>query len=176
MIDNMDVPWHDPMMGVFDFQGAISTIGEHLLNPVCELQDKSAADIAYGKQVGYALAVPIMICLIKIVWRLIAWYQGRVYAYRGPDGQSPSLNDGSVATIVFLMYLMYPTLCRQSFSLMVCHKVGEKSYLLVDMQEPCFEGTCYGCILHRASNYLVCRRFSNWDVCGMGKAKVSAQK
>ena len=64
----------------------------------------------------------------------------RTYAYRGPDGQSPSLNDGSVATIVFLMYLMYPTLCRQSFSLIICHKVGEKYYLLVDMQEPCFEG------------------------------------
>ena len=58
MIANMDVPWHDPMMGVFDFQGAISTIGEHLLNPVCELQDKDAAYIAYGKQVGYLVAVP----------------------------------------------------------------------------------------------------------------------
>ena len=38
------------------------------------------------------------------------------------------------------MYLMYPTLCRQSFSLMVCHAVGDKYYLLADMQEPCFEG------------------------------------
>merc|ERR1711871_297095 len=140
MIANMDVPWHDPMMGVFDFQGAISTIGEHLLNPVCELQDTSAAEIAYGKQVGYVFVVPIMVFLIKLIWRLAAWCQGRSYTYRGPDGQSPSLQDGSVATIVFLMYLMYPTLCRQSFALMVCHKVGDKSYLLVDMQELCFEG------------------------------------
>ena len=140
MIANMDVPWHDPMMGVFDFQGAISTIGEHLLNPVCELQDTSAAEIAYGKQIGYIFVVPFMMLLIKIVWRSIAYCQGRPYFYRGPDGQSPSLNDGSVATIVFLMYLMYPTLCRQSFSLIVCHRVGNKYYLLVDLQEPCFEG------------------------------------
>ena len=140
MIANMDVPWHDPMMGVFDFQGAISTIGEHLLNPVCELQDKDAAYIAYGKQVGYLVAVPCMIGLIIILWRVIGLCQGRPYTYRGPNGQSPSLKDGSVATIVFLMYLMYPTLCRQSFSLMVCHAVGDNYYLLADMQEPCFEG------------------------------------
>ena len=56
MIANDDVPWHDPMMGVFDFQGAISTIGEHLLNPVCELQDTSAAEIAYGKQLVISLS------------------------------------------------------------------------------------------------------------------------
>ena len=45
MIASMDVPWHDPIVGVFDFQGAVSTIGEHLLNPVCELQRISAAQI-----------------------------------------------------------------------------------------------------------------------------------
>lgn len=38
------------------------------------------------------------------------------------------------------MYLMYPTLCRQAFALIVCHQVGGKRYLVVDMQEPCFEG------------------------------------
>ena len=64
-------PLQRPMMGVFDFQGAISTIGEHLLNPVCELQDKDAAYIAYGKQVGYLVAVPCMVGLIIILWRVI---------------------------------------------------------------------------------------------------------
>merc|ERR1712072_1582656 len=72
--------------------------------------------------------------------RTASWCHGRKYFYRGPDGQSPSMKDGSVATVVFLMYLLHPTLCRQSFALIVCQKVGDKSYLMVDMQEVCFEG------------------------------------
>ena len=49
--------------------------------------------------------------------------------------------DGSVATVVFIIYLIYPTLCRNAFALMVCITVDEKKpYLLVDMQEPCYEG------------------------------------
>ena len=156
MIASMDVPWHDPIIGVFDFQGAVSTIGEHLLNPVCELQRMSAAHIAYGKQVGYMLVLPIMIILVKVSWRTAAWYQNRPYFYRGPNGRSPSMNDGSVATIVFLMYLLYPTLCRQSFALIVCQQVGEKSYLMVDMQEVCFEGRhlwWFVCCTIPADNY-----------------------
>ena len=149
-----------------------------MLNPVCELQDTSAAEIAYGKQIGYIFVVPFMMLLIKIVWRSIACCQGRPYFYRGPDGQSPSLNDGSVATIVFLMYLMYPTLCRQSFSLIVCHRVGDKYYLLVDLQEPCFEGRHFlWFIFCNSSNYFLRVRFpDNWALCRMVRSKTGTQR
>ena len=96
----MDVPWHGPVIGVFDFQGAISTIGEHLLNPVCELQNIAAAEIAYAKQLGYLFAFPIMVIIIIIIWKMIGFCYGRSFVYRGPDGQSPSLRDGSIATMV----------------------------------------------------------------------------
>ena len=37
----MDVPWPNVLGFVFEIQGVISTIGEHLLSPDCELQGES---------------------------------------------------------------------------------------------------------------------------------------
>ena len=37
--------------------------------------------------------------------------------------RSPSHKDASVATIVYVVYLLYPTLCRQAFALLVCKRV-----------------------------------------------------
>ena len=140
MIANMDVPWPDSLSKLFEIKGAVSTIGEQLLNPVCELQGIAAAELIYSKQVGYAFVVPLLGACIFSIWRVSSCILGRPFKYRGPDGRSPSLKDGAIATMVFLMYLMYPTLCRQAFALLMCKQVGDKSYMMADLQEVCFEG------------------------------------
>jgi hypothetical protein len=140
IISNMDVPWPDTLSTMFEFQGAISTIGEQLINPVCELQTISAADLLYSKQVCFAFAVPLLGTCIFFAWRSAALCQKRSFTYRGPNGRSPSLQDGCTATMVFLMYLMYPTLCRQAFALFMCKDVGGHQYLMADLQEACWEG------------------------------------
>merc|ERR1711871_273885 len=74
----------------------------------------------------------------KLFWYTAAWCQGREYRYRGENRRSPSHKDGSVATIVFLVYLLYPTLCRQAFALLICEQVGDRMYMSMDLQEECF--------------------------------------
>ena len=115
-------------------------MGEQLLNPACELTDQPAANIIYGKQIAYMLALPALMVLSVAFWVLVSVCQGRPFSFRGANGRSPSHNDGSVATIVFVSYLMYPTLCRQSFALLKCHDVGGTQYLLADLEEPCWVG------------------------------------
>ena len=99
-----------------------------------------ASDLIYAKQIGYLLIPWILALMSYIGWRLISYKQGRIFTFRGFDDRSPSLFDGCVATIVFLLYLMYPSLCRSAFALIMCITVDGKSYLLADLQEPCFEG------------------------------------
>ena len=148
MIANMDVPWPDALRIMFDVEGAVSTIGEHLLNPACELTHIPAANVIFHKQIVYLFLLPSLIIFAKALWRLHAWWQGRPFRYRGTNLRSPSHKDGSVATIVFLIYLVYPTLCRQAFALLVCHQVDGKWYMKIDLQEQCFVG--------RHFTYLVC--------------------
>lgn len=48
--------------------------------------------------------------------------------------------DKVIATVITLIYLLYPTLCRSAFSLVACREVGYvgKSYLTQDLQVECF--------------------------------------
>ena len=140
MIANMDIPWPAPLRILFDIEGAVSTIGEHLLNPACELTHVPAAEVTYQKQIAYMFLLPVLILCTKTFWRVSACLQGRPFRYRGENNRSPSHRDGSIATIVFLMYLVYPTLCRQAFVLLICKKVGAEYYLASDLQEVCWAG------------------------------------
>ena len=140
MIAGTNVAWPDALKVIFDIEGAVSTIGEHLFNPACELTTIPAAEIMYSKQIAYLLVLPGLVLLLKALWWLLAKCQGRGYRYRGVNRRSPSHKDGSVATIVYVVYLLYPTLCRQAFALLICKKVDGLYYLEADMQEQCYVG------------------------------------
>ena len=47
--------------------------------------------------------------------------------------------DKWVATVVAFYYLMYPVLTKATFAIIGCHYVGEKSYVQMDMQVPCWD-------------------------------------
>ena len=94
MIGNMSIPWPEPLKVVFQVEGAISTIGEHLLNPACELTEMRAAELIYQKQVAYLFVLPALIVFTKGMWRLHACWQGRPFRYRGENMRSPSHKDG----------------------------------------------------------------------------------
>eukprot|EP00943_MAST-04B_sp_MAST-4B-sp1_P004180 g4180.t1 len=136
----MDVPWPEALGYIFGFQGVISTIGEHLLSPDCEADNMQAADLQYAKQLVYCL-VPWMVGAFSwLFWKAVSKIHGRNFYYRGPDDRSPSLLDGCIATIVFLLYLLYPTICRSSFALIMCLKVDGREFMVSDLQEACYEG------------------------------------
>ena len=64
--------WPGPMEVLFELQGSISTAGEHLLSPDCELSVIPAAEAFYTKQVAYAFA-PLFVCGASFaLWRCIA--------------------------------------------------------------------------------------------------------
>lgn len=58
------------------------------------------ARIEYVINLKHLFAFPIMVIIIIIIWKMIGFCYGRSFVYRGPDGQSPSLRDGSIATMV----------------------------------------------------------------------------
>ena len=47
--------------------------------------------------------------------------------------------DKVVATVITMIYLLYPTLCGAAFSMVACKQIGKShSYLVQDLQEECF--------------------------------------
>ena len=61
--------WPPALQSLFEFQGAVSTVGESLINPDCVTTSSSAADLFYHKQAGFA-AMPFIAVIVAFVF----WY------------------------------------------------------------------------------------------------------
>merc|ERR1711865_1372110 len=72
--------WPGPMQTLFEFQGAISTIGEHLVNPDCIATKLSAAELFYAKQLAFLIAPILLVITVFFMWRLYAWKTGKEWS------------------------------------------------------------------------------------------------
>jgi hypothetical protein len=128
---------------LFDFQSAVSTIGEALLNPDCVTRASSPAELFYAKQAGFA-ALPFGAILVAF---LFWWGYGVVkktpfLAKRrmvGPQ-MSTTPKDKFVVTVGVVIYLIFPQLCGQAFQMFDCKTIAGVQFLSVDLEEPCYEG------------------------------------
>merc|ERR1712166_1075218 len=143
LFGNIPLRWPGPMQDFFDFQGAFSTIGEHLVNPDCTATEATAAELFYAKQIAY-LALPVLlISIVYIIWKSYAYRTGKEWRRSTEEKERTAIRtritikDKFVVTVCILVYLFYPTLCQQAFGLFTCYKVNKKTYLLVDLEESC---------------------------------------
>ena len=134
--------WPAPIEALFDFQGAISTAGEHILNPDCSVRGITAADLFYAKQIGYA-SIPFLLAFsIFLIWRTYGCIAGVPWSDR-KTVETHTLKDKMVVTICVLLYFFWPTSLKQAFRMFSCRSIGQadnKWYLMADFEEPCFEG------------------------------------
>ena len=152
--------WPPALEALFEFQGAVSTVGEALINPDCVTASASAAALFYNKQAGFA-AMPF----IAVVVAFAFWFvyglvkktpffakrrqrsRGGLSAPAAPGAAvgeekdvPPTPKDKFVVTVTLLVYLIFPTLCAQAFRIFDCKTVAGVQYLAVDLEHPCFTG------------------------------------
>eukprot|EP00945_MAST-04E_sp_MAST-4E-sp1_P007392 g7392.t1 len=135
LVVTMDVPWPELLQFIYSIQGVVSTIGEHLLSPDCELTDVRPADVMYQKQLGYVLLPWATSFGAWVFWRVLC-----LCRRRGWTSGEPSYQDKYVATVVFLLFLLYPTMCNASFALLSFKEVNGQLFLHADLQEPYMSG------------------------------------
>jgi hypothetical protein len=123
--------WPPALEGLFDFQGAISTAGEHLLNPDCSVRGMSAAELFYAKQIGYALTPVGLAFFIFVTWRSYSQISGVEWRDRATvNTHTPK--DKMVVTICVLLYFFWPTSLKQTFQLFSCRTIGGQTYLMAE--------------------------------------------
>ena len=132
--------WPQFLEDLFEFQGAISTIGEHLLNPDCLSATRSAAELFYSKQVTYAFAPFIASVVAFVFWYLKGCCSGKGFFSKRSDPQNTTTKDKCILTIGTVVHFMFPTLCTNAFSVFHCRTVAGEMYLAADMEEPCYVG------------------------------------
>ena len=131
--------WPRFLEDLFAFQGAISTVGEHLLSPDC-LSDGTAAELFYSKQIMFAVSPFIVVVLSFLFWFVKGCCSGVSFFAKRKKVNDTTLKDKFVLTICTVMYLLFPTLCTQAFQMFHCRKVANEFYLAADMEEVCYKG------------------------------------
>ena len=132
--------WPRFLEDLFEFQGAISTIGEHLLNPDCLATTRSPAELFYSKQATYVFA-PFAVSVVAFVfWFVKGQCSGEWFFDKRLKLGDTTIKDKCILTIGTVVYFMFPTLCTNAFSIFHCRKVDGTMYLAADMEEPCYVG------------------------------------
>ena len=173
LFSNIPLRWPEAVQNVFEVQGAFSTIGEHLVNPDCT-SDLSAADLFYAKQIAYLILPVCLIIVVYIGWKLYAIVTGQewhrsiketetenrtdsetktetetntVTITVNPIRTEVNIKDKFVVTVTSILYLLYPTLCKNTFGLFDCKWIGGTPYLKADLEETCGVGRHLGMML-----------------------------
>jgi hypothetical protein len=132
----LPLQWPDAVDACLTTMATISSAGSTLLVPDCELTDIPTADAFYMKQIAFALLVPAAIVFILLVWTVIHICCARLCCNMKPR----DVKNNTILTIVLMLFLSYPMLTRLIFSALKCPMIGDRLWLMSDLQEPCFEG------------------------------------
>ena len=140
MARSFPLRWPHALEGLFDFQGAFSTVGDHLVNPDCVSDTATAAELVYNKQAVFAFMPLITVGVAFAFWYVLGSKTGKPFYQKRakPDDTTPK--DKFIVTVGALLFLVFPTLVGGAFKLFDCRTVGNSRYLQSAMDEECYVG------------------------------------
>ena len=126
------LPFRPPIfVSIFKIGGAITVLGQHLINLKCMFPDMTDGDVFFRIQLLWGVAPPILLLLCTTTWFLL--------------NQCKTITDLErkiKTSCVALLYLLWPSLCSQTFSLFACRSVCDDAttFLRADLDVSCWEG------------------------------------
>ena len=128
------IAWPPIFIAIFQVGGAITVLGQHLVNLKCMIPSYTDADVFYGIGLTWGIAPPLLLVACITTWHVVDKF---MTCFTVSD-----LDMKIKASCVALLYLLWPSLCSQTFSLFACRSVCEDdtSFLRADLDEVCWEG------------------------------------
>jgi hypothetical protein len=119
-------------ISIFKIGGAITVLGQHLINLKCMFPDMSDGDVFFRIQLLWGVAPPILLILSVATWQLM-----------NKCKHIEELDIKMKTSCVALLYLIWPSLCSQTFSLFACRSICDDAtrFLRADLDVPCGTGT-----------------------------------
>jgi hypothetical protein len=133
----LPLQWTPEIEAMFQTMATMSSAGTTLLVPDCELTHLATIDAFYYKQIFFTFLVPIIVVVCLLAWALIFCTCARCKKCRIAKR---NYKNYTILSIVLMLFLFYPMLVKFCFSMLKCVLVGEKRYLMADLEEVCFEG------------------------------------
>ena len=131
--------WNGAFISLFDMLGAMSTIGDHLVSLDCVNRTTSGAEIFFSKLILWMLLPLGITWVVFIFFYTKSWCHGKDFFAKRLQGEA-TYKDRSIVAANVALYLIYPSLCTNAFSIFSCKKIGIYEYLLIDLDQQCYVG------------------------------------
>ena len=137
----------------------MTVLGQHLVNLKCMFPERSEAEVFYASQIAWAVIPIALLCACAATWRVLDLVCGQRIRKKNEEEEEDrqdqrqqqqrrrrrqlTLSQKISASMVALLYLVWPGLCSATFSLFACRSLcGEtaRTRLRADLGEFCFEG------------------------------------
>ena len=132
----LPLQWTPELDAMFQTMATLSSAGTTLLVPDCEMTHMKTIEAFYLKQTFFTFIVPLILFLCLFSWSLIYVTCGRKCC----KIKKKNYLNYTILSVVLMLFLCYPMLVKLCLSMLKCVLVGEKRYLMADLEEPCFEG------------------------------------
>ena len=129
------VAWPSIFTAIFQVGGAITVLGQHLVNLKCMIPEYTDADVFYGIGLTWGVAPPLLLLACIVTWHIADKLM--------PCFTVSDLDIKIKTSCIALLYLLWPSLCSQTFQLFACRSVCDDdnmSYLRADLDEVCWRG------------------------------------
>tara|TARA_B110000008_G_scaffold254864_1_gene271103 strand:- start:108 stop:1148 length:1041 start_codon:yes stop_codon:yes gene_type:complete len=156
LLTTFPIAWPSVFTALFQVGGAVTVLGQHLVNLKCMFPERSEAEVFYASQIAWAVIPIALLGACAATWRVLDLVCGqrirkkneeeeedRQNQRQRPQQQQLTLSQKISASMVALLYLVWPGLCSATFSLFACRSLcGEtaRTRLRADLGEFCFEG------------------------------------
>ena len=143
---------------LFRVGGVVTVLGQHLVNLKCMFPERSEAEVFYASQIAWAVIPIALLGACAAAWRVLDLVCGQRIRKKNDEEEEEdrqnqrqqqrrrrqlTLSQKISASMVALLYLVWPGLCSATFSLFACRSLcGEtaRTRLRADLDEFCFEG------------------------------------
>ena len=152
LLINFPIAWPVLFIRIFKIGGAITAVGSHLVDLKCmnEDPDITEAGVFFGMSLIAAVTPLVIISSSIVVWTCLSKcctrssstrrkHCGAQWCAVAPMNLLPRIR----ATVVALMYLLWPSLTTQTFAIWSCRKtcdLHERTFMTVSTDEVCWEG------------------------------------
>ena len=123
------IAWPQIFVTLFQIGGAVTVLGQHLVNLKCMYPLQSEADVFFSTRIAWSI-LPLSLALVCcVVWFFLSKFQ-----------TMPTWKSNARASVVALLFLIWPGLCSETFAIFACRNVCGQNVMIIDLNEPCWEG------------------------------------
>jgi hypothetical protein len=181
LLTTFPIAWPRIFTALFQIGGAVTVLGQHLVNLKCMFPERSEAEVFYASQIAWAVIPIALLGACGMAWLVVDLVCGAKKRMRKKEREDDEEAGGAedhqqlqqprrqqeeqqeqeqqeqlvirrtpltlrqkiAASMVALLYLIWPNLCSTTFGLFACRNLcGEttRTRLRADLSEFCFQG------------------------------------